>query len=97
MNAMEHGNRYQPDIPVKIHVTLSGDELTVCITDQGGSEPMVAAPTPDLQAKLSGEQSPRGWGLFLIRAMVDDLRVHTSAAEHTIELIFKLEGESYAR
>jgi serine phosphatase RsbU (regulator of sigma subunit)/anti-sigma regulatory factor (Ser/Thr protein kinase) len=97
MNAMEHGNHYRQDVPVKIRVTLSSDELVVYVTDQGGSPPVVAAPTPDLQAKLSGEQSPRGWGLFLIKAMVDDLRVHTTAEEHTIELILKLEGDGHAR
>ena len=96
MNAMEHGNHYQPDLPVKIRVALSSDELAVSVTDQGGSSPVVASPTPDLQAKLSGEQSPRGWGLFLIKAMVDDMHVYSDSAEHTIELIFKLQGERHA-
>ncbi|MBI1258375.1 MAG: SpoIIE family protein phosphatase [Chloroflexi bacterium] len=95
MNAMEHGNHYQPELPVKIRVARSSDELAVSVTDKGGS-PVIASPTPDLQAKLSGEQSPRGWGLFLIKAMVDDLRIHADSAEHTIELIFKLQGEHHA-
>lgn len=96
MNAMEHGNHYQPELAVKIRVALNSDELVVFVTDQGGISPVVDSPTPDLQAKLSGEQSPRGWGLFLIKAMVDDLRVYTDSAEHTIELIFKLLGEHHA-
>ena len=33
------------------------------------------AEAPDLEAKLAGEQKPRGWGLFLIQNMVDDVRV----------------------
>ncbi len=96
MNAMEHGNHYQLGLPVKIRVALNSDELAVFVTDQGGSPTVMESPTPDLQAKLSGEQSPRGWGLFLIKAMVDDLRVHAGADEHTIELIFKLQGEGHA-
>jgi anti-sigma regulatory factor (Ser/Thr protein kinase) len=96
MNAMEHGNHYQPELPVKIRVARNNDELTVFVTDQGGNALLTESPTPDLQAKLSGEQSPRGWGLFLIKAMVDDLRVHTTDTEHSIELIFKVQGENHA-
>lgn len=96
MNAMEHGNGYRPELPVKIRVALGSDELAVSVTDQGGSGALVATPMPDLEAKLAGEQSPRGWGLFLIKAMVDDLRVHATGAEHTMELIFKLEGDNHA-
>ena len=50
------------------------------------------AETPDLEAKLEGLQKPRGWGLFLIRNMVDDLRVTTDGSNHTVELVMRLEG-----
>jgi anti-sigma regulatory factor (Ser/Thr protein kinase) len=73
MNAMEHGNRYQDDLPVNIRVRRHGGALIVDITDQGGDVAPAEAETPDLLAKLSGEQSPRGWGLFLIQNMVDDM------------------------
>ena len=45
------------------------------ITDEGGGREIAEAETPDLEAKLEGLQKPRGWGLFLIENMVDDLRV----------------------
>ncbi|MBK6434003.1 hypothetical protein [Candidatus Amarolinea dominans] len=45
---------------------------------------------PDLEAKLAGLQSPRGWGLFLIRSMVDDMRVTEDGVHHTVELIMNL-------
>ena len=38
MNAMEHGNRYDPDLPVAIQVRASADLLTVSITDHGGGQ-----------------------------------------------------------
>jgi hypothetical protein len=41
---------------------------------------------PNLEAKLAGEQSPRGWGLFLIEKMVDAMRTSTDDQYHTIEL-----------
>jgi anti-sigma regulatory factor (Ser/Thr protein kinase) len=35
-------------------------------------------------------QTPRGWGLHLIRHMVDELRVGRENGMHLVELIVKL-------
>src|SRR5215208_6496712 len=74
MNAMEHGNRYIPEVPVKIEVWFLEKRLLVRIIDRGGSPPPSpnATEVPDLEAKLEGMQTPRGWGLFLIKNMVDE-------------------------
>ena len=90
MNAMEHGNHYDPDLPVAIRVQTTADELIVSITDHGGGQPIPEADAPDLEAKLAGLQSPRGWGLFLIRSMVDDMRVTDDSVHHTVDLIMNL-------
>jgi anti-sigma regulatory factor (Ser/Thr protein kinase) len=86
MNAMEHGNHYQPDMPVTLEVLLSDTALMVRIRDQGGNRPIPDTPTPDLEAKLAELQTPRGWGLFLIKHLVDEMRVSTEATHHTVEL-----------
>jgi anti-sigma regulatory factor (Ser/Thr protein kinase) len=93
MNAMEHGNHYRPELPVLIQVTASAQELTVRIIDQGGGTPIGEHEAPDLEAKLANLQTPRGWGLFLIKNMVDELRVTSDERHHTVELIMRL-GES---
>jgi serine phosphatase RsbU (regulator of sigma subunit)/anti-sigma regulatory factor (Ser/Thr protein kinase) len=90
MNAMEHGNKYQSELPVLIRVSSRGDKLIVAVSDSAGSEPIPEATTPDLYAKLGGLQTPRGWGLFLIENMVDELRTSQDGLSHTIELIFAL-------
>ena len=90
MNAMEHGNHYREDMPVVIQVRASETILSVSITDQGGETPIPEAETPDLDAKLAGVQSARGWGLFLIKSMVDEMRVSAQGAHHTVELILNL-------
>jgi serine phosphatase RsbU (regulator of sigma subunit)/anti-sigma regulatory factor (Ser/Thr protein kinase) len=92
MNAMEHGNRYDPDKPVRIQVCQADGAVSVRITDQGGT-PLVEAQTPDLRAKLAGEQTPRGWGLFLIKNLVDDMHVSSDDTHHTVELVMYLGGE----
>jgi anti-sigma regulatory factor (Ser/Thr protein kinase) len=92
MNAMEHGNAYRPDMPVTIRVSTSAEHLKVEITDLGGEREIPDPVTPDLDAKLAGEQTPRGWGLFLIRNMVDDLKATSDGSRHTVELVLRLEG-----
>jgi serine phosphatase RsbU (regulator of sigma subunit)/CHASE1-domain containing sensor protein/anti-sigma regulatory factor (Ser/Thr protein kinase) len=93
MNAMEHGNRYNPDVPVKIQVWLLEERLLVRIIDRGsGSLPSSTKEVPDLETKLESMQTPRGWGLFLIQNMVDEIRVSANPDHHTIELVMHLGG-----
>ena len=94
MNAMEHGNRYDPQIPVQIRVLQrSGEAVLVQIIDQGGSNQIPEVEIPDLDAKLAGSQSPRGWGLYLIQNMVDEMSIHSGEDHHIIELTLKLKEE----
>ena len=100
MNAIEHGNGNRPEIPVEVKVTQDGDEIVVAITDQGGREAQAGADPgrpeePDLVRKLDGDQSPRGWGLFLIRNMVDAMDVTTDGQRHTIWLTMRTGGAAH--
>ncbi len=99
MNAIEHGNGNRPEIPVEVEVTQNGDEIIVAISDRGGHTH--AGPgdgdqeEPDLVKKLDGEQSPRGWGLFLIRNMVDAMDITTDGQRHTIWLTMRTGGAAH--
>jgi serine phosphatase RsbU (regulator of sigma subunit)/anti-sigma regulatory factor (Ser/Thr protein kinase) len=90
MNAIEHGNRNRPELGVDVAVLISASVLSVRVIDHGGGPPIPEPETPDLDAKLAGRQSPRGWGLFLIKNMVDELAVTSDEQHHTVELIFHL-------
>jgi len=93
-NAMEHGNHYRAELPVLIEVSASEAEISVKITDEGSGPPAFHPETPDLEAKLEGEQTLRGWGLFLIRNLVDDMNVTGDEHHHTVELIMHLDGRA---
>lgn len=86
MNAIEHGNRLAPDLPVDVSVQASPESIVVRVTDHGRGSP-ASASQPDLEAKLAGEQSPRGWGMFLMKEMVDDVRLRELGDRHAVELI----------
>ncbi len=96
MNAMEHGNSYRADRPVSIQVRISKGLLSVTIGDRGGTRKLPTEPEiPDIEAKLAELQTPRGWGLFLIKNMVDDMHITSDESHHTLELILYLEGENH--
>ncbi|HEX6305700.1 MAG TPA: SpoIIE family protein phosphatase [Anaerolineales bacterium] len=96
MNAMEHGNKYEEDKPVYIQVLTNDQRVSVKITDHGGEATIPEPETPDLEAKLAGLQTPRGWGLFLIQNMVDEMKITSDGVHHTVELIMNIEGEENA-
>jgi anti-sigma regulatory factor (Ser/Thr protein kinase) len=97
MNAIEHGNGNNAEIPVEVEVTQDGDAITVAISDQGGDayDASVNPEEPDLLKKLDGAQTPRGWGLFLIRNMVDAMQVTTDGQRHTIWLTMRTGGAAH--
>lgn len=90
-NAMEHGNAHDPALTVEIVVRAVDGGVEVAVSDRGGAFELPGADDePDLEAKLAGEQTPRGWGLFLVRHMVDDMRTlpvdDASPERHTVVL-----------
>jgi serine phosphatase RsbU (regulator of sigma subunit)/anti-sigma regulatory factor (Ser/Thr protein kinase) len=98
MNAMEHGNHYNPEIPVKLQVLSSESAIAVRVSDKGSDSHSIEQEyeAPDIEAKLAELQSPRGWGLFLIQNMVDEMHIESDEQTHTIELIWHLEGGHHA-
>ena len=90
MNAIEHGNQNRVELPVEIRVLTSDGRLTVEIVDQGGHRPIPEVEAPDLDAKLAGLDRHRGWGLFLIKNMVDEMDVGGDEHHHVLRLSLNL-------
>jgi len=97
MNAMEHGNGYRVEQPVTVRVLTEADLVRVQITDLGGGVPDQDAEEPDIEAKLAGLQRPRGWGLFLVKNMVDEAHETSDGDEHTLELVMRLADSAAER
>jgi serine phosphatase RsbU (regulator of sigma subunit)/anti-sigma regulatory factor (Ser/Thr protein kinase) len=92
MNAIEHGNEFRPELEVEVEVCTNEDTVSVLVTDRGGDKVIPEATVPDIEAKLAGEQTPRGWGLFLIEQMVDEVKTTSEGGMHTVELVMNREG-----
>lgn len=95
MNAIEHGNDNRADLTVRVEVFYSGTEIIVTVTDHGGrggsgwADNEDDTEIPDLDRKLNGDQGPRGWGMFLIRHMVDDVEVTAEGEHRTVRLTIR--------
>jgi anti-sigma regulatory factor (Ser/Thr protein kinase) len=63
--------------------------VRVRITDHGGAGAATPPEVPDIEAKLAGLQRARGWGLFLIKEMVDAAHEESDGRLHTVELVMR--------
>ena len=75
INAIEHGNHLNDSLSVGVVLSRSEDELEVKVIDDGNG--VEDAPlSPDIDRKMLGEEDPRGMGMFLIQALVDEAEWH---------------------
>ncbi len=94
MNAIEYGSQGQAEVPVDIEVETTAQSVIVRVTDRALSGGVPTEPeAPDIEAKLAGEQKPRGWGLFLIKNMVDSMDVTTDGTTQTVTLTMAREEQ----
>lgn len=72
INAMEHGNKLDETLCVGVILSMGTDSLEVKVLDTGkGPQGHMAA--PDIDKKMHEEEEPRGMGMFLIEALVDEV------------------------
>jgi anti-sigma regulatory factor (Ser/Thr protein kinase) len=91
MNAIEHGNKYNPCLNVDIRVQVNPSTLFISISDQGAGGLIKKYDKPDLQEKLKEQQTPRGWGFFLIENMVDRMELRQAEGRNIIDLYLNRE------
>src|ERR1700677_700609 len=71
INAIEHGNRLNEKLSVGVVLRADTDALEVKVMDDGTGIKSQPA-KPDIDRKMHGEEDPRGMGMFLIQALVDE-------------------------
>jgi serine/threonine-protein kinase RsbW len=71
INAIEHGNLLNEGLSVGVVLSSVDDGLEVKVIDDGKGLKKLPA-KPDIDRKIHGEEDPRGMGMFLIQALVDE-------------------------
>lgn len=86
INAMEHGNRLDASTKVGVTLTVTGKDLQVDVRDQGKGVGEVAA--PDIDEKMEGKGEARGWGIFLIKNLMDEVRFESAPGGGNVVRMF---------
>ena len=94
INAIEHGNNLNNSLTVGVVLSTSDDQLEVKVIDDGAgirSNPVA----PDIDRKVHGDEDPRGLGMFLIQALVDEAEWHKGPpGKSFVRLVIKLNKEN---
>jgi serine/threonine-protein kinase RsbW len=95
INAIEHGNRLNEALSVGVVLNAGEDSLEVKVIDDGKG--MKGLPhKPDIDRKIHGEEDPRGMGMFLIQALVDEAEwvAGTNGKSSYVRLVIRLDKEA---
>lgn len=94
INAILHGNAYDPAKHVNLTFEQNGQELIVTITDQGKGFVPDEVPDPLAPENLLKQS---GRGIFLMRAFMDEVRFRKLNPGTEITLIKRLQGKELDR
>jgi serine/threonine-protein kinase RsbW len=95
INAIEHGNRMNEKLSVGVVLSAGADSLEVKVIDDGKG--MKTQPhKPDIDKKIHGEEDPRGMGMFLIQALVDEAEwvAGSNGRSSYVRLVIRLDKDA---
>jgi len=90
VNAVLHGNAYDPNKKVTLAFERTPDDLVIVIRDQGKGLDVSKVPdplAPDNLMKTSGR------GIFLIRSFMDVVEIHPSQTGTELKMIKHVHGK----
>jgi serine/threonine-protein kinase RsbW len=85
-NAIIHGNKSDPEKSVTIEIEFFNDHLTISISDQGTGFRPEDIPSPIADENIMKEA---GRGIFIVRSLVDDLKIEKAPRGGTRMIIIK--------
>ena len=87
INAIEHGNRFKKATMVLVSLNIDKKRLEVRVKDSGkGVKKKV--PAPEIEKQINGGEDPRGWGMFLIKQLVDEVEFkNLPNAGHVVKMV----------
>jgi serine/threonine-protein kinase RsbW len=91
VNAVLHGNAYDPGKKVKLDFERIGGDLIITICDQGKGLDLDKIPDPLAPENLL---KTSGRGIFLIRSFMDEVQINPSQTGTEIKLVIHVHGPS---
>jgi len=90
-NAMLYGNGSDPQKRVRVEVDVGTKEVAVRVTDQGTGFDPSAVPDPTHPGNIT---KTGGRGIFLMKALMDEVRFNDQG--NSVTLVLRFEGEASA-
>lgn len=89
LNAIEHGNGCDKNVYVNVTLVVRADRCTVNVCDRGFgiSLDLESALPPQAKDRIHSD-NPRGWGLSLIKAFADSVRIVRCDGGSCLEMVF---------
>jgi serine/threonine-protein kinase RsbW len=88
-NAIEHGNSMNADLRVGVHFAMEDSKLQVDVQDEGKGVGRVESPR--IEDKIEGDDKSRGWGVFLIKGLMDEVTFESdSDGRHVVRMVIHL-------
>jgi serine/threonine-protein kinase RsbW len=91
VNAVLHGNAYDPGKKVQVDFERTAEELVITIKDQGKGLDLNKVPDPLAPENLL---KTSGRGIFLIRSFMDEVEINPSQTGTEIKLIKHVHGSA---
>ncbi len=95
VNAIEHGNKQDATQKVLIVLLPEGERLEISIRDRSATPfttpGEAGGSAPNLADKLAGLADTRGWGMFLIKQLVDEVEFSSTSGGNQVRMVVHLE------
>jgi len=89
VNAVLHGNAYDPGKKVTVDFETTASDLVITIRDQGKGLDLAKVPDPLAPENLL---KTSGRGIFLIRSFMDEVEINPTTSGTEIKLIKHVQG-----
>ena len=84
LNSIEHGNQLNDQLKVDIIALIERRVLTLSIIDQGQQ------PLPNLNLARQERADHRGWGPFLVKSLVDEVKALVTPGRNELQMVMYL-------
>jgi serine/threonine-protein kinase RsbW len=88
-NVIKHAYHGQPNHPIELHLTVDEARVELAIRDRGTKFNLTSYQPPDLDEPQEG-----GYGIFIIRSLMDEVEYDTSAEQGTTLRLVKYRSRS---
>lgn len=91
-NAMQHGNQGKADAKVVVTLSFRNEAIWISVVDEGDGIKVIS-PKPDIEKIIQAEETPSGFGLYLIEQLADHVEFKERPERgHVVEMTLNMKA-----